>query len=601
MKKYFFDNKRLIYGVHILIFILYVLFFYVISESSYTADDLLNSNTLALKYIGKENVWQQTIRIGKSWIEAGRFFPFSDYVYFLFYLVPSRLVYKILIIFSVYINSVLFSKCIEKISKSSALGLLMMFLFPMSIQLTGEFNSALYAFHMLMQMVFLWSLLSLLLIMKYIDLKDKNTASANACFIGSGIFLFVSLCTYEVAFVMIIFIVLGVLAYTSDIKYSIKVLIPDFIAYGVACIINVILRMSVHNVGYSGISINFNIKEIAVTFAKQSIGVLPMSRFIYKTYESGMPYSVNELISNIRLTDMIMVCIYAVLFVLLVLMLRNKFDKSCNYICLIIGGVSLMVLPAFLISVTSRYQKELDWGINHLSGYIQSFGMALVMACVVALIIKHISKAICIIFSIVLIMFNSSVMLAQEMEARAFNSSISWDFRYAVENIIDAANCGVFDDVSSDNIIYGISDYYYDNAESNMFYSKYLKKDMPVKTKTEFEKDMDTWSGNIENKSIYIINSYSNANGSYVYVAHVSEISDDIGNYSDNYKNSKKLYIDNIKIFTRYKNDFIIKYYKDNILENINISNQSLINKTDIDMLYEISGVNIPFSSLTVE
>ena len=112
---------------------------------------------------------------------------------------------------------------------------------------------------------------------------------------------------------------------------------------------------------------------------------------------------------------------------------------------------------------------------------------------------------------------------------------------------------------------------------------------------------MDTWSGNIENKSIYIINSYSNANGSYVYVAHVSEISDDIGNYSDNYKNSKELYIDNIKIFTRYKNDFIIKYYKDNILENINISNQSLINKTDIGMLYEISGVNIPFSSLTVE
>ncbi|MDD5828229.1 MAG: hypothetical protein PUD10_03575, partial [Lachnospira sp.] len=301
------DNKAKIYIIHLLMFIFYILFFYVIGESSYTADDLLNSNSLALKYIGKESVWQQTVRLGKEWLDAGRFFIFSDYVYFLFYYVPSRLMYKILIIISVYINSILFGKCVQKISKSYALGFLMRFSFPMCIQLTGEFDSALYAFHMLMQMVFLWTFLSLLLVMKYIDYRDSNKMLAVICHVVSGMSLFVALCTYEVAFVTVVFIGLGILAYTSDFKYTLKALIPDFIAYAIACVINLVLRTRVSDVGYSGISINLDLKAIVVTFVKQSLSVLPLNRFMYRTWRFGMPYTVNELMSNVRFTDIIMI------------------------------------------------------------------------------------------------------------------------------------------------------------------------------------------------------------------------------------------------------------------------------------------------------
>ncbi len=603
IKKWFSDDnsKAMLYIVHMLMLVFYILFFYVISESSYTADDLLNSNALALKHIGKESVWQQTVRIGKEWMEAGRFFPFSDYVYFLFYYVPSRLAYKILIMISVYVNSILFGKCVQKISKSYALGFLMMFSFPMCIQLTGEFNSALYAFHMLMQMVFLWTLLSLLLVMKYIDYRDNNKKAAVICLIVSGIALFAALCTYEVAFVTVVFIGLGVWAYTSDFKYTLKVLIPDFIAYAIACVINLILRMRVSDVGYTGISINLDMKAIVTAFAKQSLSVLPLNRFMYKTYRFGMPYTVDELLSNIRFTDIIMIIVYIIIFVLLVRMIRSRLDKCCNYVYLIIGGISLMILPALLISITIRYQENLDWGINHLSAYIQSFGLALVVACLLSLIMKHTNKAVCIIISLILICFNSVILVAQEAEARAFNNLISWDFRYAVENMEAAADSGVFDEVESRDLIYGISDYYYDNAESNMFYSKYAKKDMPVKMKTDFEADMNMSNLNVIDNNIYLINSLSEPEDSYVYVAHVCEAEDIRDIILGDTESPVELYIDSIRIFTKYKNDFIIKYYTDDADWEIKLSDDNILKAAENGSLYEITGVKIPLSSMTIE
>ena len=593
------DNKAKIYIIHLLMFIFYILFFYVIGESSYTADDLLNSNSLALKYIGKESVWQQTVRLGKEWLDAGRFFIFSDYVYFLFYYIPSRLMYKILIIISVYINSILFGKCVQKISKSYALGFLMMFSFPMCIQLTGEFDSALYAFHMLMQMVFLWTFLSLLLVMKYIDYRGSNKMLAVICHVMSGMSLFVALCTYEVAFVTVVFIGLGILAYTSDFKYTLKALIPDFIAYVIACVINLVLRTRVSDVGYSGISINLDLKAIVVTFVKQSLSVLPLNRFMYRTWRFGMPYTVNELMSNVRFTDIIMIFVYIIIFILLVKMIRSRLDKCCNYKLLIIGGMSLMIFPALLISITVRYQENLDWGTNHLSAYIQSFGLALVVACVLSLIIKLTNKTKCIVISVVLICFNSVILVTQETEARAFNNLISWNFRYAVENIEDAANSGIFDKLNSSDLIYGISDYYYDNAESNMFYSKYAKKDMPVKMKTDFETDVKMSKLNVANNNTYLINSFSKSEGSYVYVAHVCAADDTV---SENTQKKAELYIDSIRIFTKYKNDFIIKYCTDddNGFE-IKLSDDNILKTTSKGSLYEIVGVNIPLSSMDVE
>lgn len=588
------DNRIKFYVLQAFIVVFYVLFLYVICESSYTADDLLNSNILGVKYIGEESVWHVTLRIGKEWMDAGRFFPCSDYVYALFYFVPSRLVYKVLIVISVYINSVLFGKCIEKISGSKEMGCLTMVMFPFSIQLTGEFNSALYAFHMLMQMVFLWSLLSLFLIIKCIEIDKNHKIKRWLCYIGSGIMLFMGLCTYEVAFVIVVFIGLCVLAYTKKWSRTLKVLIPDFVAYAIACVINIILRMNVSDVGYSGISINLNPTAIITTFAKQSLSVLPLNRFIVNTLRYGeIPYSAEELAGCLRWTDILLVALYIALIVLICRSIRKHMGIIKNVSYLILGGISLMVFPALLISITARYQNDLDWGINHLVAYIQSFGLALVFACIYVVLIKKLNKKICIIILSICTVSGCGVLLLQEAEARAFTYRNNLNFRCAVENIQRAAVSNLFEEIQPDDVVFGISDYYYDGAESNIFYSKYARRKMPVKCRQELDEYAGTLSeGYCEDNNVYVINSGANETNGYVYIAHI------IG--EDNNPQAE-LHSDRIRIYVSSDDSAMIRYTDAGNEKEMAVSRLKAVQEDEDGCVYEIYGESIVISSIAIE
>ena len=588
------DNRIKFYVLQAFIVVFYVLFLYVICESSYTADDLLNSNILGVKYIGEESVWHVTLRIGKEWMDAGRFFPCSDYVYALFYFVPSRLVYKVLIVISVYINSVLFGKCIEKISGSKEMGCLTMVMFPFSIQLTGEFNSALYAFHMLMQMVFLWSLLSLFLIIKCIEIDKNHKIKRWLCYIGSGIMLFMGLCTYEVAFVIVVFIGLCVLAYTKKWSRTLKVLIPDFVAYAIACVINIILRMNVSDVGYSGISINLNPTAIITTFAKQSLSVLPLNRFIVNTLRYGeIPYSAEELAGCLRWTDILLVALYIALIVLICRSIRKHMGIIKNVSYLILGGISLMVFPALLISITARYQNDLDWGINHLVAYIQSFGLALVFACIYVVLIKKLNKKICIIILSICTVSGCGVLLLQEAEARAFTYRNNLNFRCAVENIQRAAVSNLFEEIQPDDVVFGISDYYYDGAESNIFYSKYARRNMPVKCRQELDEYAGTLSeGYCEDNNVYVINSGANETNGYVYIAHIIE--------EDNNPQAE-LHSDRIRIYVSSDDSAMIRYTDAGNEKEMAVSRLKAVQEDEDGCVYEIYGESIVISSIAIE
>ena len=195
------DERKLFWALNIGIFIFYLIYFFIICQSSYSADDLFNANAKAVDYMQGDSVLKLTIRQMKIWMDVGRFFPFSNYVYLLFaYVVPTRFSYKLLILLTVYLNNLLFAKCIGKITKSKEIGFMTMMLFPMCIQLTCDFDSALYCFHMLMQLVLMWSTISLLLVLKYLD-KIQNGVKRIGNYwylIASAFSLCLAVGTYEV-------------------------------------------------------------------------------------------------------------------------------------------------------------------------------------------------------------------------------------------------------------------------------------------------------------------------------------------------------------------------------------------------------------------
>lgn len=574
--------------VYFFLIVFYLLFFYVICESSYMADDMINSNVLGIKYIGEENVWQLTTRIAKEWIAAGRFFPLSDYVYFLFYFIPSRRIYKLLIVVAVIINGVLFSHCINKITKSYACAFLTMLIYPLSMQLTGEFDSGIYCFHMLIQLTFLWVILSLIFCFKSYDYIGNNKIKSIIYGILSAVFLFCALSTYEVSYVLVPFIIICVYCYTDNVKETIKVFVPQIIAILIGVIINLILRMNVSSVGYTGISINFNAKRVIITFLKQIVCLFPFSRFIARTIlYDGIPYALDDLISSVRITDLVMVIIYIILFISLSFYFKNSNTDKKKILQLYLASVCLIVFPAALISITINYQDTLYWGMGHISSYIQSFGLAISIVCLIFIIIKHLNnkKILTVVLSI-LAVAGSLILIGQEMEARTSAYINNLSHRYPVENIESAAKCGLYDDILENDYLYVMSEYYFDSVDSKTFYSKYVKKNMPVYSYDDYLEDINKWDEYYLNENnVYISNSYAEINNGYVYVSKISNIKD--GNACT----------ENIKVYINNINGVTIRYNEEGVTKVIDLSKEKAIYNNGTNFVYDISGHNIDVSS----
>lgn len=595
------SNRKKFYIFHGIIFLFYMLFFYVIAESGYSADDMFNSNALGLAYISGDSVWELTKRGCINWMKAGRFFPFSDYVYLMFYFIPSRVVYKLLIILSIYINSLLFAKCVEKISRSKAAGMFTMVFLPMCLQLTGEFDSAFYCFHMLVQFTFIWTLLSLLCVMKYIDKcrekdEEKKASSRYAYLILSGVFLFIALGTYEVAFVLVAFVGLAAWAYAGGFVKACKVLIPDFIAYGLACIINLVLRMNVSDVGYNGIAINLDPTVVFRTFMKQIYSTLPLSRFIYRSLYIEPPYSKSDLIGNLRWTDAVMVVLFIIAFLFLAKAMYKNITDVKNYIYMILGGISLMVFPALLIAITQKYQTILDWGMSHISSYVQSFGLVIICMSLYALIMKKLSKTVVRIVTVIVIVISIPVMLLQEMESRTSVFYKNQLTRYQVENIEKAGKTGVFDQIEPEDQAFGLSLHIYDLQDSKVFYSRYAKREINLVGGDYIYDMIKTWEPDHADKNdIYTVQSQADMLEGYVVVSHISDFK---VNQADA---SYSFYADSVRLYTDYSTDFEVSYIEDGVKRTVLSSELEMEKQTNKNRkIYVINGNNLDVDSIQI-
>ena len=181
-------------AMQVAIFLFYVCAFSVILTSGLSADDMWNSNIQAASYLGGPGPVKVMLGQWKMWLEAGRIFPFSNYAALLFAAIPSVPAYKGCIIFMTWLSNRMVGLCIEKLTESKGLSVLYMLLFPVLIQMTPEFDSGLYCYHMLIQLVVFWCFLALWMQLRYLDTEKKRYA------VGSTIAFFLALGTYEVAF-----------------------------------------------------------------------------------------------------------------------------------------------------------------------------------------------------------------------------------------------------------------------------------------------------------------------------------------------------------------------------------------------------------------
>lgn len=473
------NKKRILIWLGIIVF--WGLYYWVVIQSSYTADDRLNATVAGVNYMN-DSVWALTGRQFGEWIRAGRFFPFANYTYLLFAYIPSRACYKALLIGSLFLGSLLLAQVVIKVSGSREFGDILMMVIPLCMQLTGEFGSALYCYQMLVQLTWIWICLSLLSALKVADIDRRKEADRKKRIgykVVGGLTLILALGTYEVAFVLAVFAFVVVWAYTGNIKHTLRTLIPQFIGFSMILMVNIGLRLGVRGTGYTGITIHFSIHDVVVTFLKQLWSTIPLARFCSRTLLYGVPYGKWDLLRHLKWTDILLIGI----MVSLLLYMNNRLFAQAQKVkkkqWILIIGLLIMLLPPILISISAKYQTVLDWGIGHITTLIQSLGLAVTILTGILLVTKN-KPRIGHGIIVGLIILNIPIVLMQEMEARTSVDIENLYYRYPYENIQNAGNMGIFDVVDQQEPVVLMSDYYFDREAVDTFYALAAKKKLNI-------------------------------------------------------------------------------------------------------------------------
>lgn len=462
-------------AMQIAIFLFYVCAFSVILTSGLSADDMWNSNIQAASYLGGPGPVKVMLGQWKMWLEAGRIFPFSNYAALLFAAIPSVPAYKGCIIFMTWLSNRMVGLCIEKLTESKGLSVLYMLLFPVLIQMTPEFDSGLYCYHMLIQLVVFWCFLALWMQLRYLDTEKKRYA------VGSTIAFFLALGTYEVAFPFLLVLMWVTFRICGSIRNGIRKLIPQLVLFFGMLSANGALRLLAAGQAYHGVAVNLQWNAVLLTWLKQCSTCIPLGRYICsflkecRPYSEVYPYTIREIFSWLQIWDYIAVGLLIGLWIWLGRHTQKEsaISKQKLWTMLIAGGL-VFILPGILIAVSAKYQQTIAWAGGHLPAYMQTTGFVMMLAGGYWKLIsgkagwkRKLLEAGGLAAGVLLLILNIS-------SARAGVEYMNQTKRYPQEMIKSAADAGFFDIVEDDKTkyVFGANGYIHDSQNSMEFYSK---------------------------------------------------------------------------------------------------------------------------------
>lgn len=475
-------------AMQIAIFLLYAFGFSVLLSSGLSADDMWNSNIQAAPYLDGEGPFAVMKGQWEMWLQAGRLFPFSNYAAILFACVPSVPVYKGCILLMTYLSNLISGSCLKRLTGSEEIQALYMIMFPVLIQLTPEFDSGLYCYHMLIQMVAAWCFLALWMQLKYLRTNQKRYAA------GAAGFFLLALGTYEVAFPFLLMLLWITYRETGEWKRTCKRSMPLLIVFVCLLAANLWLRLSAGENSYHGVSVSLQAKAVFVTLLKQCTTCLPLGRYLCSAikycepYSDVYPYTASEIFGNLQLWDYLAILLLILIFVWREERCKRKPRLSAKDIwtLLVLGGL-VFLLPGCLIAVSAKYQNTIAWAGGHLPAYLQSMGFVMLFAGVYEWLkyrMEGWKRKLMVYGTLAAAVIIFALNLAS---ARAGVEYMNASHKYPQENLAAAAEAGFFDSVAEtdEKLLFGVEDYIYNRQNSMEFYSKFAGRRINALTQTQ--------------------------------------------------------------------------------------------------------------------
>ncbi len=370
------ERKEQLFLLLSLLFCLFTLA--AIYPAPYNGDDAINCLTGGyLAYSGR-SLWDHTKMLLDSWMSTGRFYPMAFYSYAVFTWLPTLFLYRSFQIILNFFVILSFAVLVRKISGRFLYAGLAVLLLPVFFQYR-YYQDPILAYHGMLQFVALYLIWATFFFLIAVETRRWRYS------VISALFFAFALMTYEISYAFLaLFIIIPFIRGTEKKRWL--MIIPHGIVSVFLLLYTLFLRSQAVS-SYAGISFSFDPYGLAKAFLSQLSAAIPLSYWILAT-PTFLPYSKTAFLDAFRIED----AIGAALLLALLLMVVYCFPLKKPGGRIWIYGLAFWILPATILSLSSRYQTELSPGVGYLPVYVEYFGGVLLAIAIVSFLLGRVSN-----------------------------------------------------------------------------------------------------------------------------------------------------------------------------------------------------------------
>jgi hypothetical protein len=350
--------------------------------TGFYGDDASDANlngALALRHV---SLLQATVATAALWVEAnGRLFPaYVAEKYAVFHLLPGVVAYKLFLYALTLAVIVVFMAFVRRMG-GGGLGALAGFFVALCLQMRG-YHDALYAYNGMIQIMLLVLLASLWCWRVFLE-------RGGAAWAVAAVVLYAGNClTYEFSYLF--FPLYALVSPATAPRALLRAGGPFAALSALAAITAVLLRAHAAIASSSAYAIGRSPVAYATALLQQLAAALPLS--YYGWNPSGIfprPPHLFDGFGGYAFDWWVALFCAAVAFVLVRGVAQDAArDTAWPLRRLLWLGLGLWLLPAPLVALSVKYQRELQWGIGYLPVLIEVFGVALVLTVATAALLR---------------------------------------------------------------------------------------------------------------------------------------------------------------------------------------------------------------------
>lgn len=338
---------------------------------------------------------------------AGRYYPLSNYAYFLFDFIHGNAhIYKAFILLCVITSVLLFAQFIKEAFFRTDIAIASILVIPLFFQFR-VFYDPITSFHAFMQILFIFLILTLIFLNRYLISGKLTYLVLSILTYSCTLFL------YEISYLFLPIMIYFIYKSTKNLREKLSLVAWFCMPLSIALLLT--LRERTKFTSMPSYEINFSLIEYFPALLRQIYASFPLSYF-YSNPGGIFNHDFKTIIGKIMISDLITITLFLVIvsYVLsktdylswkslhssgktlpkkrLSKKTKNKLIaeqisvkgvKDSNRRHIFMVGVMLLILPNMLIALSPTYQYLIYWGIAHLPVYICYFGSFLILSVLV--------------------------------------------------------------------------------------------------------------------------------------------------------------------------------------------------------------------------